>query len=148
MSGKKPAPWSCAKHGDAGAYFKLHGVYCRCLEELIGPVDGGGSTRIVLDQFLHQSTDETDPLSEYLNCEAAALAGPAEERVLSGPDAMRASLRPYKLSPKKVEVIIARLFEEKTWQQIAEEHGYGEASNAARAFRDAMEILKKKGYRA
>lgn len=136
---------------DQAAYIKRHGTPCPHWESILGPINGGGKSLIYTDKLERYETHVT-PESEQIRLEEVAqhhragLLAP-EERYIDDEQTLRTKLKKFGLSGKKVDVVIARLVHQATWKEIAIDIGYKEPANAARAFQDATEILKRKGYK-
>jgi DNA-directed RNA polymerase specialized sigma24 family protein len=146
MKRKSGAEWVCEHGCDQAYYIKKNGGYCPHLEALIGPVSASKS-KLVLSgepdrfQTLLTPEEEWERWEQLLKTEALP-----EEPLIDDEELMRRQLRRAGLKSRKVEVVVDRVVRGKTFSEIAIDRGYSEASAASRAYADAMDQLRKRGY--
>jgi hypothetical protein len=139
---------------DQAAHLRAHGTACEHWEAVLGPVAGktGDGKRLVYTDRLDHFETLVTPESLHIEYEEAAQlqrAGmlDADEKFIDQEKVMRSKMSKLGLSAKKVAVVVDRVLSGKTFKEIARDVGYSEASSAAQAYKDAMNHLKKRGYK-
>lgn len=125
-------------------YIKL-GTYCPHWEKQLPGVEGPQAKKIVFTSEPERFQTAETPEEEYLRLEEASKEPKPEERLVDDETALLEKLIRKGLAEKKARVVVDRLCNGKTFNEIAKDLGYRHARAAHTAYEDAIKWLKKHG---
>lgn len=128
MKARKPSEKPCDK--SCKGRVLNSGVYCDCIEKKLPSLKNNRSAKLVY----------TDGIERFP-------APTPESSFGDDPARLVEKLIRYGLNPYEVNLIMARINEDKTFQEIVEEQGWTSIGTAHFHFRQALKKLRERGFK-